>query len=179
MPAAALGFAASLAVFPLSWLEHERTIRPSFVLSVYFFLTTLCDLPRTRTLWLLGDYQTIPILQTFCQVLRIVILALESTEKRNILLTKKFLSYEITSSTISRAGFFWLIPLFKKGFKRNLLLEDLYPLDPELESVRLHSTLSKAWNEGKHIVMGQLGSFVNPTDLSNHQHQTRAYLVRL
>ncbi|KFA49912.1 hypothetical protein S40293_01213 [Stachybotrys chartarum IBT 40293] len=142
---AALVFGATIAALPLSWLEHDRSKRPSFILSMYFFFSVLLDLPRTRTLWLLGDRPIIPILQTSSLAVRIVLFTLESTNKRGALLKSDNLSYEVTSSTISRSLFHWLMPLFRAGFRRNLVLDDLYPLDATMEAKPLHTMLRKKW----------------------------------
>ena len=74
---------------------------------------------------------------------------LESVEKRSILLDPfRKLSRETTSSTLSRSVFFWLNPLFARGYKHNLSLEDTYPLDPKLDSEALYHALACEWDKG-------------------------------
>ncbi|CZT46826.1 uncharacterized protein RSE6_07325 [Rhynchosporium secalis] len=49
------------------------------------------------------------------------------------------------------SGFFgkslllWLNPLFLRGYRRKLLVDDLYPIDDELASAKLTESLSGAW----------------------------------
>lgn len=75
---------------------------------------------------------------------------IESVEKRKILMPKyKNASREMTSSTISRSAFLWLTPLFMTGYRRNLTLEDLDPLDPELRSEGLYKALAAEWEKGE------------------------------
>lgn len=148
IPTAALVFVASVAVFLLSWLEHERSLRPSFFLFCYLFLGVLLDLPRVRTVWMLGSDQLIPILMTCSLALRAVMLVLESIEKRSIIAARVKYSFEMTASTLSRATFLWLNPLFKLGYKKTLALDDLYPLDERLQAQNLYPTLAQAWGKG-------------------------------
>ncbi|KAF5511663.1 ABC transporter atnG [Colletotrichum siamense] len=148
IPAAVLGLLASLGVGLLSWLEHDRSVRPSFVLSTYLFLSVLLDTARARTLWMLGPNQTIPAIFTCTLALRAVMILLESTEKRRILVPQhKGYSKEVTSGTFNRSVFFWLTSLFINGYRNILKLEDLYPLDPKLASEPLYKKLADAWGQ--------------------------------
>lgn len=148
IPAAVLGLLASLGVGLLSWLEHDRSVRPSFVLSTYLFLSVLLDTARARTLWMLGSNQTIPAIFTCTLALRAVMILLESTEKRRILVPQhKGYSKEVTSGTFNRSVFFWLTSLFINGYRNILKLEDLYPLDPKLASEPLYKKLADAWDQ--------------------------------
>ncbi|KAK2049863.1 ABC transporter [Colletotrichum somersetense] len=128
IPTAVLSLLASLGVGLLSWLSHEWSLRPSFVLSIYLFLSTLLDTARARTL--------------------AVMVLLESTEKRRILVPRhKGYSKEVTSGTFNRSVFFWLTLLFVNGYRNILRLDDLYPLDPELASGPVYRKLADAWNK--------------------------------
>jgi ATP-binding cassette, subfamily C (CFTR/MRP), member 1 len=87
-----------------------------------------------------------PILFICSIATRALLLMLESTEKRGILVpSSKVYSKEETSSTASRSVFFWLTDLFLTGYKNILRLDDLYPLDSRLHSIPLHKILSEAW----------------------------------
>ncbi|KAK1984403.1 ABC transporter [Colletotrichum cereale] len=128
IPTAALTLVASPGVGLLLWLSHERSVRPSFVLSTYLFLSTLLDTARARTL--------------------AVMVLLESTEKRRILVPQhKGYSKEVTSGTISRSVFFWLTSLFVNGYRNILRLGDLYSLDPKLASEPLSRKLANDWDK--------------------------------
>lgn len=150
----ALSFIASIAILLLSWLEHERSLRPSFIIFSYLFLSVLVDVARVRTTWLLTDDTTIPGILTFSYVVRVIMVVLESIEKRGSIKFRFKLSYEITASTISRATFVWLLPLFKLGYKKTLSLEDLYPLDERLDVDTTYPALSEAWAKGKSAKIG-------------------------
>ncbi|KAH8806029.1 ABC transporter [Xylogone sp. PMI_703] len=119
VPTAALVFVSSLGIGLLSWLEHERSIRPSFIVSTYLFLRVV--------MYILESTGKRSIL-------------FSSFDLGN-------LAKETTSSTLSRLSFLWLTPLFLNGYKNTLALEDLYPLDSSLQAEALHAPLSTAWTK--------------------------------
>ncbi|OHW98638.1 ABC multidrug transporter [Colletotrichum incanum] len=148
IPTAALSLVTSLGLSLLSWLSHERSVRPSFVLSTYLFLSVLLDTARARTLWMLGPHRIIPAVFACTLALRAVMILLESTEKRRILVPQhKGYSKEVTSGTFNRSAFFWLTSLFINGYRHILQLDDLYPLDPKLASGPLYRKLADAWDK--------------------------------
>ncbi|TDZ58384.1 ABC transporter atnG [Colletotrichum trifolii] len=148
IPTTVLTLMASVGFGLLSWLEHDRSVRPSFVLSTYLFLSILLDIARARTLWMLGRNQTIPAIFTCTLAVRAIMILLESTEKRRILVPHlKGYSKEVTSGTFNRSVFFWLSSLFINGYRNILKLDDLYPLDPKLASQPLYEKLAAAWDK--------------------------------
>lgn len=149
IPTATLTFIVAVAFSLLSWYEHARSVRPSFILNIYLFLSILLDNARTRTLWMLGENKAIPIVFTCTVALRCVMVVLESTEKRSILIQPcKGYSKESTSGTFNRGVFFWLSSLLLNGYKHVLSLGDLYPLDKHLYSETLQGKFQSAWDNG-------------------------------
>ncbi|TLD19247.1 hypothetical protein PspLS_09793 [Pyricularia sp. CBS 133598] len=148
IPSAALTFVSSVAYAILSWLEHGRSIRPSSCLSAYLGVSILFDCARARTLWMLGDSRTIPAVFTASLAIRAIMLILESTEKRSILLPElKGCSHEVTSGPLNRGVFFWLSTLFLRGYSKVLSLNDLYPLDEAMVSEVLYGRLAEVWDK--------------------------------
>ena len=143
-------FISSVGVFLLSWLEHERSLRPSFLVSVYLFLFIITDVARTRTLWMIGTYRLIPSLHTVCMALRVFQLVFESGEKR-ILLIERYANTpkEDTRTILSNTVFWWLNSLFLTGYKKNLCLDDLVPLEHSLGARQLYEPMIAAWENGK------------------------------
>ncbi|KAL8329941.1 hypothetical protein RB597_005302 [Gaeumannomyces tritici] len=83
--------------------------------------------------------------------LRAIIFALESHEKRSILLSKfRNLNGEVTSSTLSRVLFSWLMPLMRLGYRRNLGLDDLDTPETKMGSEKLRRRLEERWNMGQY-----------------------------
>jgi ATP-binding cassette, subfamily C (CFTR/MRP), member 1 len=91
---------------------------------------------------------TLPIVMTCSQALKVLMLVLESVEKRGLIKDGLVYSFEATSSTLSRSVFFWLVPLFKMGFRKTIALDDLYPLDERLKGAPLYNTFVEAWAKG-------------------------------
>lgn len=135
------------------------SIRPSFVLDIYLFLSIIFDVARARTLWLIGLDRTIPVIFTCSIALKSVMILLESTEKRTILkLQYKQYPLEATSGVFSRSIFWWLSSLFIQGYRNVLFLGDLFQLDRELYSESLYERLQFAWANGMYLrdVFGEM-----------------------
>lgn len=141
----AVAFLASLTVILLSFLEHSKSRRPSMLLSIYIFLTLLLDTARTRTLWLTVTSQTMTTnarLSTASMVLKVFILILESKQKTAWLQwdSEKH-SPEESSGFFDLGLFIWLRKLFVAGFSSVLTMNNLYSLDQDLSSVKMHGFL--------------------------------------
>ncbi|KAJ5767038.1 uncharacterized protein N7511_004654 [Penicillium nucicola] len=135
----------------LSYAEHMRSVKPSFILNTYLFCSLLFDVARTRTLWLRrvdSFNQTIAIVTTVALVVKFVIFVLEAIEKRHIL-KSEYAGYppEATAGFYNRAVFWWLNPLFKIGFTSFLRVEDLAVLDKQLSSERLLASFEETWSK--------------------------------
>ncbi|KAL4782982.1 P-loop containing nucleoside triphosphate hydrolase protein [Aspergillus varians] len=135
----------------LSYAEHNFSTRPSFLLNVYLFVTLLFDIAKTRTLWLRqtgGTGETIAALTSVTVALKLVLFLLEAVEKRSILRVHyKAYPPEAIGGIINQSFFWWLNPLFQKGLSQSLAVDDLFALDKQLSSKRLHSTLETAWSK--------------------------------
>lgn len=150
-----LAVAATFALCLLSYFEHTRTIRPSFLLESYLFFTLLLDLAQTRTLWMRQTNDTghkLAIAFTVGVALKFVALLLEAAQKRDNLYPEyKDYPSEATAGAFSRSFFGWLNPLFITGFSKVLKVDDLYLLDTSLESDDIHQRMETAWEKGMMI----------------------------
>ncbi|KAL3488090.1 P-loop containing nucleoside triphosphate hydrolase protein [Aspergillus germanicus] len=134
----------------LSYTEHDFSVTPSFALNVYLFVTILFDIAKTRTLWLRqlgGASETIAIITSVVVALKSFLLVLEAVGKRPIL-RDEYRAYppEATAGIFNKTLFWWLNPLFQQGLTRSLVVDDLFVLDKQLSSERLHSSLEKSWS---------------------------------
>lgn len=141
------------ALVLLSYAEHTRSVRPSFILNTYLFCSLLFDIARSRTLWLrsVDSFNDIlAILATVAVSVKAVLFVLEAVEKKHIL-KSEYANYppEATASFYNRAVFWWLNPLFKLGYTGVLRVEDLFSLDKELSSERLLTRFDEKWSKGK------------------------------
>lgn len=145
----------------LSYAEHNFSAAPSFLLNIYLFATLLFDIAKTRTLWLRengGIGETIAALTSVTVALKCFLHLLEMAEKRSILRVEyKDYPPEAIGGIFNKTFFWWLNPLFKRGLTQSLAVEDLYVLDKQLSSKRLHSTLETAWSKGS--ILKPISSF--------------------
>lgn len=144
--AASLSFAATLILAVLSNFEHSRSARPSFIVNTYLFFTTLLDLTQIRTLWLIPGDKVLASVFTTCVAFNLVIVFLESIEKRSFL-KDPYNEYppESLSGIFNTSVFWWLNGLFVKGYHRILDLGDLFKTDEELSSHQLQLRMRSSW----------------------------------
>ncbi|OCK89464.1 putative multidrug resistance protein [Cenococcum geophilum 1.58] len=147
VPSAILSLVGALAIYPLSYLEHTRSVRPSALLEVYLIASLLLNIPQARTLFL--QHNDISIAAIFAASIGAMLL-LWILEARN---KTKHLKYpykeyppEATRGVWNRTFFWWLNSLFVRGFKRILSLEDLYQTPPSLSSERLRDEMQAVWD---------------------------------
>ena len=137
---------SSLALGVLSAVEHQKTIRPSLIVEFYLAVSLLFDAAQVRTLWMQGYHDTIAALCTVSLALKCILLGTEALGKRRLLRARwKGQSPEATSGLLAKLTFWWLNPLFLRGYSHSLSLSDLLPLDKHLTSAYLYHKLDKAW----------------------------------
>jgi ATP-binding cassette, subfamily C (CFTR/MRP), member 1 len=152
-----MSFLDGIAILALSMTEHVRSVRPSSLLNLYIIVSIPLDICQVRTLYLRHDNHAILALSTACIAIKSVVFLLENQHKQSILMSPyKGWTPWATSGIVSRTFFWWLNPLFWKGFRVILALDDLYTLDQELLSVCLQQRMEKGWAKCIHY-MTQLG----------------------
>jgi hypothetical protein len=165
-----------LALGLLSYAEHTRSVKPSFILNTYLFCSLLFDIARSRTLWLRSEdayNDTIAIVTTVAVGVKFFLFLLEAVEKRHIL-KSEYAGYppEATAGFYNRALFWWLNPLFKIGFHGALRVDDLFDLDKELSSERLLARFEEKWSKGTYFLplytILQLANLVSENQITQH-----------
>lgn len=149
----ALLSAGTVFLAVLSYAEHTRSVRPSFILNSYLLCSLLFDAARARTLWLRYTdtfNEAIALVSTVAVGAKVLLVLLEAVEKRSILKTE-FAGYppEATAGFYNRSLFWWLNPLFRVGYSNVLSVRDLFVLDKELSSERLLALFEERWSKGK------------------------------
>lgn len=130
----------------LSHFEHKRSVRPSFLVSLYILITLIFDIARARTHWLMREGESIAVILTAIVGLKLIMLIIESIEKRHILLSAyKEISTESTSGLFNRALFCWLNPLLLKGYVNVLSAENLFQITEDLSSIEVTESLQRGW----------------------------------
>ena len=147
LPAAVCNLLAALVVVVLSYFEHVRSIRPSFLLNVYLFFSLVFDLAQARTLYLLQDDTLKASIFSAGMGIKLTLLFLEAQGKATYLRPPfRSLPPEATSGIFNQSFFWWLNSLIITGFSRLLSLKDLYNIDAELKSEELRKRLQEAWD---------------------------------
>ncbi|KAK0706203.1 P-loop containing nucleoside triphosphate hydrolase protein [Lasiosphaeria miniovina] len=154
---AALAPLATLSSCLLSHLEHTRAVRPSSLLGIFLLSTLLFDAAHTRTLWLRAGSQSnghdhngnksLAHLSVAAAAAKAAVLVAEAVEKRRLLrpAVRALHPPEATSGVFSRVFFAWLNALFRAGFGRVLVVDDLFALDKHLQAAFCHARLRAAW----------------------------------
>lgn len=120
------------------------------MISAFLFLSILLDAARIRTLWLLNKNTAIAGFSSAGFGLQIALLGVESVEKRGLLSnTDQSYPPEATSGLFNRSVFFWLNKVLTAGYKKTLLVEDLFPVDRQLQSERVQTQFFYYWDKGK------------------------------
>ncbi|KAJ5817100.1 P-loop containing nucleoside triphosphate hydrolase protein [Penicillium robsamsonii] len=142
----AINLAVAVQIVILSWVEDERSVRPSSLLAIYLLSTLLFDIVQTRTLWLSHRNTLITSLFTVSVAVKTAMVFFESLGKREHLIgSYQDLPPESTSGIFNRSFMWWLNRLFLKGFRSLLTNEDLDHLDGPLESAGTARKALRAW----------------------------------
>ncbi|KAI0837465.1 P-loop containing nucleoside triphosphate hydrolase protein [Hypoxylon sp. FL0890] len=140
--------AANVGALAVSFLEDQRSVRPSDLLVLYYSASTTLGVPRLRTLWLLpSDYLIVKIIWTLIFVVTAGVVVLECLAKTKRIRPayKTGLTFEQTTSFWGRAFFIWLLPLFRMGYGRIFLLRDLPDIDQDLKESAAWTELEASW----------------------------------
>ncbi|KAI6777269.1 hypothetical protein HG530_001214 [Fusarium avenaceum] len=137
---------ASISITALSYWEHRNTIRPSFVLAAFLFLTALLDATRARTQSFIPDSDAVAGILIAIVVAKSLLLLVETKDKASVLLPEYAkLSAELRSSLFSRAFFTWLFPVLFMGFKSVISSDDLPAVNEKLASQTLTAKVERRW----------------------------------
>lgn len=149
LASAVLGLLAACCIVILAHVEHVKSIRPSFILTIYLFISLLFDAARLRTEWLLSVNKAYAGVLSAVAGVKVALIVLESVEKRSILIDNgKTPSQESTSGPLSRGFFVWLNPLLITGWANMLTNNDLPVIYEKLSSRKLEARFSKKWDRG-------------------------------
>ncbi|KAE8149908.1 P-loop containing nucleoside triphosphate hydrolase protein [Aspergillus avenaceus] len=147
----AVNLAVAMEMTVLTWVEDERSVRPSTLLVIYLVFTLLLDTVQMRTLWLYYGDTLLPMLFTASITAKIVMVLFESWGKQNHLIgSYQNLSPESTSGIVNRSFMWWLNRFFFKGFRSSITIDDLDHLDKPLESAETARKALGTWARRQH-----------------------------
>ncbi|KAF2186291.1 canalicular multispecific organic anion transporter 1 [Zopfia rhizophila CBS 207.26] len=148
VPSAIVSLVGALVLCLLSYFEHLRSVRTSFLLNIYLLLTVLFDAARSRSLSVSGHYEMISVLFTTRVGVKLFLAIFEAKGKTNILLPEYAnCPPEATSGVYNRVFFWWQNDLFRRGFSNTLSVDDLFDLDKHLRSEYLQKLIQSAWEK--------------------------------
>ncbi|WQF87903.1 Putative AAA+ ATPase domain, ABC transporter type 1, transmembrane domain-containing protein [Colletotrichum destructivum] len=132
----------------LSYLEHDRSIAPSPVVTLYLLGSGLCDIPILRTLWVRQDNVFVPLARAAALLAKAIVFLLESTSKRDYLeVPYSQTSPEALGGIVNRSLFLWLTPTIQRGYRVSLEVDHLPCLDPKLSVARQQTRLAQVWKD--------------------------------
>ncbi|KAL7904095.1 ABC transporter [Trichoderma velutinum] len=151
-----LATAAVLAASVLSFLKDQRSTRPSDILVLYFSACTLLAIPQLRTLWLMPSNSALKATLTVKFIATVAVVVAESSRKNKFLSQPyKKLPTEETVSFWNRGLFVWILPFFKLGYSKHLVLHDIPAIGSGLEGAASWTKLQRSWNRvtGRHRLL--------------------------
>lgn len=149
----ALSIASSVLFIPLSRLEHRTSRSPSALIQTFLLTTVFLDALRAWSEWLVSrtrrHHCVTAALLTAQVAVRIILLVLESRPKPGfITIPATQVSREETAGIFGRSLSLWINPLLRLGYKKDLDLEDLEPVNDVLSGKEGLARLVLAWGEG-------------------------------
>lgn len=148
---AAVGMVSTMALLLLSHYDHARSLKPLSLICLYLLGGIIFEIAQVRTLWLFHPISySIAAISTAALVIRSLLLVLETSENRETLSPQYgHISPENLTGIFSQSTYWWLNGLFISGFRDELSLDDLYPLDKELLTKSLTSHGDHRWKGNK------------------------------
>lgn len=144
-----LNLVAAFCIVLLEHAEHVKSVRPSFLLTAYLFVSLLFDAARLRTEWLMSLNIAFACILSTSAAFKLALLVLETVEKRSILVSSnKLPSQESTSGPLSRGLFIWLNSLLISGWATVLTNNNLPTIYEKLSSDKLAVRFQKSWSKG-------------------------------
>nr|POE78010.1 metal resistance protein ycf1 [Quercus suber] len=166
--AACLTSLDALGLALLTIVEHKRSVRPSQLICIYLFFSTILDLSQVRTLWLQDESEAIAGLFSASVAIKLLLLLLESFGKRSFLQSPyRYFPPEALAGVFSTSIFFWVNQLIVRGYRNIITIEDLFNIDQRLSSGELERTIMKTWAEKRKqrhraLLQTVLSCFVKP-----------------
>ena len=155
VPAAALSFADVFFLGALSYVEHSRSRKPSTILGLYLFFSIVIDCIPTRlgAIYENSSERVVSNILMIAITFKAAILILELREKIPYgTVENEGPSPEETIGTFNRLFYFWLNDLLIRGYRNDLVENDMFPLDRDLSSDTLRLKFQTAWEKGKTLL---------------------------
>ncbi|GKT64923.1 ABC multidrug transporter [Colletotrichum tofieldiae] len=144
----ALSVTSSLLFLLTSKLEHSRSLAPSALLQTFLLATIALDAARIRSAWFAGGIYGESQLLLIQLFIKVFLLLAESRSKPAVIsIPARQVSREEVSGIFSKSLALWINPLLSLGWKKNLTVDDLEPVDEPLSGEKVLDRLSSAWQK--------------------------------
>lgn len=156
MSSGVLASVAILAGVVQSFIEDQRSVKPSDLLVLYFSATSLLYIPRLRTLWLIPSVGPARGLWTTIFALNVVALFVESAHKTKLLHPLyRNVTKEQAAGFWMQSFYTWVLPLFRVGYGKVLTLRDMPQIDGDLREETAGRRLEESWqsSRGRHRML--------------------------
>lgn len=145
-----LNIIATFAALYASFLEDQRSVKPSDILILYFSASSICKLPQLRSLWLIPSVGVCRYLSLASFLLTVAIIALESVPKTKILHSDYCGGTDEGKLGFwGRSFFIWVLPFLQTGSREALEVEDVPEVDTNLQGQCSGGKLRKSWNSAR------------------------------
>lgn len=125
--------ASSVMLLLHSRLAHTRMSRASDTITIFLFISLLCDTVQLRTHWLSHAPRILTALFVARTATTVGFLALEAGGKsKKVNIRDLSEAKEKSTLILSKAFTWWMNDLVRYGYGHDLTQEDLYPLDEDL-----------------------------------------------
>ncbi|KAM3457637.1 hypothetical protein NHJ6243_007726 [Beauveria neobassiana] len=160
-----ISLVTSLCTLVVIYSAHVYRRRPSTFMSVFFSITMLLDMALTRSYFLrhgmgYSSMQSIAAIQIVVVVVKLLLVVMEEVPKTTPSRKENVSSYVRGDSELGfwgKALFFSVSPLLLFGYKNELGVENLPPLDEQFESRVLFDAFFKHWSkldrDGKFVLL--------------------------
>ncbi|KAJ5533778.1 ABC transporter integral membrane type 1 [Penicillium freii] len=147
LPAVILNIIATFAASYASFLEDQRSAKPSDLLILFFSASSICRLPQLRSLWLIPSVGVCRYLSLASFLLTVAIIALESVQKIKILHSDYCGGTDEEKLGFwGRSFFIWVLPFLQTGYRGVLEVEDIPEVDKNLQGKCSGGELRKSWD---------------------------------
>lgn len=137
-------------------MEDQRSVEPSDLIVIYFSVSSILDIARLRSLWLIPSAPACRGLWTAVYILTVLTLLLESVIKTKLLRpVYRSLSKEQLIGFWGRSFFVWVLPIFRLGYSKIFDVEDLPDVDQALQGHSAEKRLDASWQQtrGRHRLL--------------------------
>lgn len=139
---------ATFSAVVYSFMEDQRSVRPSDLLVLYFSASSLLSLPRLRSLWLISSDDTAKSLWTAIVILTAAAALAESIAKTRFLRPPyQHVTKEQSTGFWGQSLFTWLFPLLRLGYSKSIQVQDLYDVDEDLQGAAAGRKLQASWTK--------------------------------